>query len=544
MIRVSNDGNVNRKLEALAWLAGVPVLAWFAGNWLLEGDLRSQGAEALLLTGAVLALVILSRWRLGLYLFLVWVVFEDFARKYLGNGAYTFFGKDILLAVVYVAFFLRRGPRTERYLRPRFLLALLAFFVWATMEAFNFRTPSPLYGLLGLKLYFYYVPLMFVGYALVRTEFELRRFLLVNLTVAGVVAGLGIAQAIFGQQLLNPEVLDENLRDLGNLQRTSPVTGLVFNRPTSVFVSDGRFSGYLILVFILGLGTIGYVIQRRWGRGKALYFVFGLVFTATLLAGARTAFVYAVLSLAVMLPAMYWGQRFGSYQLRRILRTLWMVALLGAGGTLCLMLFFPSALASRWAFYTETLSPHGRGSELQLRMWDYPTSEFMKTFRLQGWIWGRGLGTASLGTQYVTRFLHAPPPGISVENGYGSILLETGVPGLILWLIFTSALVISCWSVVKRLRNTPLYSLGFGIVWYVTIALFPLTFVGLSTYENYIVTAFLWILVGVLFRLPLLLKPSPTSLLTVQQLNPSVFTKDQPLPAMYPPLQQPPPKSG
>ena len=508
MIRFGTNSQVNRKLEALAWLTGIPVLGWFIGNWLLQGDLRSQGADALLLAGVVLALVILSRWRLGLYLFLVWVVFEDFARKYLGNDIYTFFGKDILLAVVYAAFFLRRGPRSEKLFRPRFWLPLIAFFFWATMEAFNFRTPSPIYGLLGLKLYFYYVPLMFIGYALVRTEFELRRFLLFNMLVAGVVSFLGIIQAIFGQQLLNPEVLDESLRDLGDLNRVSPITGLVFNRPTSVFVSDGRFSAYLILMFIVGLGTIGYLIQKKWVWSKAIYLCFGLVFTAILLSGVRTAFLFGAFSIVAMLAAMYWGQRLNREQVRRIYKTLRNLAMLGAAGTLCLIIFFPTALASRWAFYTETLSPQGRGSVLQLRVWSYPVTELVRVFSMPEALLGRGLGTASLGSQYVTRFLHAPPPGISVENGYGQMLLEVGLPGVILWLIFTSAVVLSCWNVVKRLRNTPLLSLSFAVTWYAIVVLFPLTYVGLSTYQDYIVTAFLWILIGVLFRLPQLLKPS------------------------------------
>ncbi len=542
MIRFGSDNQVNRKLEAVAWLTGVPVLAWLLGNWILEGDFRAQIADTIVVVGVVLALVILSRWRLGLYLFLIWVVFEDFARKYLGNSVYSFFGKDVLVAIVYVAFFLRRGPRAEKLFRPRFWLPLLAFFVWATMEAFNLRTPSPIYGLLGLKLYFYYVPLMFIGYELVHTELELRRFLLVNLAVAGVVSLLGILQAIFGQQLLNPAVLDENLRELGDLNRTAPVSGLVFNRPTSVFVSDGRFAAYLILMFILGLGAIGYFIQKKWVSSKAVYLCFGLVFTATLLTGVRTALLFGCFSIAVMVPAMYWGQRLRKYQVRRILGTLRNLLLLGVAGVACLVIFFPSALASRWAFYTETLSLHGQGSELQWRVWGYPVSEFAKALSTSDALWGRGLGTTSLGTQYIVRFLHAPPPGINVENGWGQLLLEVGIPGFLLWLIWTSAVVLACWSVVKRLRNTPMFSLGFCILWYAIVVLFPLTYVGLTTYQDYIVAAFLWLLIGVLFRLPLLLTPSPAAWSAAQQSSLRASPNDQTMFPIHRSLAQPPPK--
>ena len=512
MIRFGGHTQRNRKLEALIWLMGTLAVAMFAVNWILQGDLTSQVVDAMVLAGVTLAIVTLSRWRLGLYLFFVWLIFEDFARKYLGNSVYTFFGKDILVAVVYLAFFFGRKQRTEKLLRPRFWLPLLSFFLWATMEAFNPKSPSVIYGLLGMKLYFYYVPLLFIGYELIRSELDLRRFLVFNLFFAGVVSLLGIAQAIFGQQLLNPENLDVNLRELGDLNRTAPISGLVFNRPTSVFVSDGRFSAYLILMYVLGFAAIGYLSQRGWRGRKFVYACFGLVFSAIMLTGVRTAFVHCLICTPVLIAAFAWGMPHRQEQLVRTLKAISRFALLPAVGVLCLALLYPSALASRWAFYTETLSPTGRGSALESRAWDYPVSEFLHTFRLQGWEWGRGLGTASLGTQYVTRFLHAPPPGNSVENGYGQLLLEVGIPGFMLWLAFTSAVLYTCWGVVKRLRGTHLFPLAVGIFWYAFLVLFPLTYVdGLSTYENYIVAVFLWILIGVLFRLPLLLKPSPSS---------------------------------
>jgi hypothetical protein len=543
MIRISHDAQLNRMLEGLAWLLGVPVLAWFIGNWLLEEDVNSVIAGGMVLAGVILAISILSRWRLGLYLFLVWIVFEDMGRKYLGNSVYSFFGKDILVAIVYIAFFLRRGPRAEKLFHPQFWLPLVAFILWATMEAFNFRTPSPLYGLLGLKLYFYYVPLMFIGYALVRTELELRRFLVFNMAIAGFVALLGAIQAIWGQSILNPAVLDDSLRELGDLSRVSPISGLVFNRPTSVFVSDGRFGAYLILMLILSLSAMGYFVQRKWVWSTVVYVAFGLIFVATLLSGVRTALIFGAISMVVMLAAIYRGSKFRSDQLRRIFRTLRRVLLLGAVGIIVLAFIFPEALVSRWAFYVETLTPNGQGSELHNRLWDYPLLNLEIATSSSDSLLGRGLGTASLGTQYITRFLHAPPPGTPVENGYGQMLLEMGIPGLLLWMIFSSAVVLSCWSVVKRLRNTPLYSIGFGIFWYAVLVLFPLTYVGLSTYQNYVVTAFLWLLIGVLFRLPLLLRPVPAEQVAAQQSGVRFSALDQLLLPVRRPMPQPPPKS-
>jgi len=48
------------------------------------------------------------------------------------------------------------------------------------VQIFNPNSPSIFYGILGLKLQFLYVPLMFVAYSMMRKEEDLRRFLVVT----------------------------------------------------------------------------------------------------------------------------------------------------------------------------------------------------------------------------------------------------------------------------------------------------------------------------------------------------------------------------
>ena len=74
----------------------------------------------------------------------------------------------------------RSGAGVKNSFIPPFLLPLFVF-VWLGMiQIFNQNSPHILYGLLGFKLYFYYIPLMYVGYALIRTDEDLRKFLIVN----------------------------------------------------------------------------------------------------------------------------------------------------------------------------------------------------------------------------------------------------------------------------------------------------------------------------------------------------------------------------
>src|SRR5580700_9677270 len=266
-------------------------IAWEISGKIVNDDMQSITFIALGVAGCAVAVATLRNWRTGFYLFLVWMMFEDLARKYLGNNLALFFGKDILLAFVYVSFYfeLRRGR--EKRFRPPFLLPLSLFFWLGVLQVFNPNSPHILYSLLGFKVFFYYVPLMFVGYALIRTDGDLLKLLTTNAVLAGLIAILGIFQAILGNTFLNPAKLDPDLEGLGNLYKSSPLSGHIFSLPDSVFVSSGRYAEYLIWTFILVMGTAAYLLLHPSGRRKLIFAVVGVLGVATLLSGSRSAVV-------------------------------------------------------------------------------------------------------------------------------------------------------------------------------------------------------------------------------------------------------------
>ena len=77
-----------------------------------------------------------------------------------------------------------------------------------------------------------------------------------------------------------------------------------------------------------------------------------------------------------------------------------------------------------------------------------------------------------------------------------------GVGGLVLWLIMSTAIVLSAWKVTRFLKGSPYFPLAFMIFLYAFILLFPITFAGSQGYQDFIMNAYLWLLLGVLFRLP------------------------------------------
>src|SRR5262249_4956394 len=149
-------------------------------------------------------------------------------------------------------------------------IAVICMIWFGFLQVFNPASPHVIYGALGMKLFFYYVPLMLVGYALVGSEAELRRFLFVNMVMMALIGGLGIAQAIAGPTFLNPATLQEDIRDLSTLYRVAPISGVSIYRPNSIFVSNGRYVNLLYVAWLMVLGLTGYLLLRhRRGRGFA-----------------------------------------------------------------------------------------------------------------------------------------------------------------------------------------------------------------------------------------------------------------------------------
>jgi len=209
--------------------------------------------------------------------------------------------------------------------------------------------------------------------------------------------------------------------------------------------------------------------------------------------------------------AFIWGAPWRHGEALRAVRALQRAAL-GIGLALVVLLFaYPDAFLGRLAVYSETLDPRRSTNELVYRGRDYPLRNFVAAFDFPRWPYGYGIGTISLGGQYVSRFFHTSIPMGKVESGFGTIVVEMGILGLILWLILSAAIAFSAWKVVRRLKGSPWFPLAFMIFLYAIILLLPMTFFSIDAYQDFVSNAYLWLLLGVLFRLPKLAQRSADS---------------------------------
>src|SRR5579864_1165816 len=480
------------------------IAAYKVAGYIITGELTDLGYAGVIFLMAGLVIAILQDWHNGLYFFLAWLLFEDLARKFLGNNMAIYFAKDALLLLVYLAFFIawRKSRKEMDTFRPPFLMALLIFVWFGAMQVFNPATTSIFYGLLGMKLYFCYMPLTVIGYALIHSEADLQRFFFINLRLMFVITVLGLVQSILGHTFLNPEVPQEDIRALSQAYREAPITGLIAYRPTSVFVSAGRFADFLIVSWLITFGFSGYTLLRHHRGRKFAFIALAVTAAGCIMCSSRGVFMWSIGSAAVGGAAFIWGAPWRQGEALRIFRALQRVVLGIILAAVMLLVFYPDALMSRLAVYSETLDPRSPANELMHRTRDYPLRNFLSAFDYERWPYGYGIGTTSLGGQYVAKFFKVRPPVGGVESGFGTIIVEMGIGGLILWLVMSGAVLISAWRVVRKLKGSPWFPVGFMIFWYAFLLLIPITFEGLQPYEDFILNAYLWLLIGVLFRLP------------------------------------------
>jgi hypothetical protein len=500
-----------RQLQGLVMGLVILGLIWELTAWIIAGSDQKLLMFGLGVVMCAMVVHILNDWRSGVLIFLVWLLFEDLARKYLGNSMIVYFAKDFLVAIAYISFYLAKRRREVDVFEVPFLIPFIAFLFLAGIQVFNINSLSIFYGFLGMKLYFYYAPLMFLGYGMIRSPKDLDNLLVLTLVTGIAIALLGVGQSVLGVQFLTPNDIAPELYSMTHVSRFSPITHQESLATSSVFVSAGRFSFYLVLLWIIAVGAQGYLLLRR-SRGVIYGFVgIGVVTAAVMVAGTRTPFVFMVGSGLMLTGGFLWGAPWRWGQGHRLVKALRRTLVIGAIGVILLAEVFPNAFGGRWKFLSETLSyGEGQGSELRTRGWDYPIENLVQAYNQEHWILGTGTGTTSLGAQYVARFFDVPMAEIGGENGFATLMVEMGILGPVLWIFWVAAALWSMWKVVKQIRQTVYFPIGFAIWWYCIVSLVLLFYLTMTAYQDFVNCAYMWLLIGVLYRLPKLAQmPQP-----------------------------------
>lgn len=498
-----------------AW--GVVFLALLSTVYLsevvLNEDYRLLLTVAAFAAGAFSAFFILGNWRIGVVQFFVWVVFEDLLRKFLGNSMTVYEVKDFLIVVTYVSFALARWRRREQPAVNPIRVPLLLFVGWVIVQTLNPNIDNFAVPILGLRMSLMYIPLLYLGYSFIKEEKHYRDLLILMMSVAGLISLLGLTQAVFGLNFLNPDSAP-NLRLY--LTRTVASGQMSIPRPTATFVDAGRFASYVLFMSYLGLGLIGYLYttkglstqrQRFWA-----IFTCATVLAGLFLSGGRAGLLWILLSLM----GLYWVYRRTRWRRTATRRAFPFIRV--AFGTavvfISLIIAFPQRFEAVYQFFVESVDPTSPYTEAFSRprgSWD----DTVKAFSVGG-LMGNGTGSASLGLLYLTPYLTEDQVyrfRYQIEGGFAVVLWEWGAVGLFLWLWWSFGLMRRVYLIAKATRGTRFFWPSTTTLFCFGILLFPSFATGMSVYQNYITQSLLWFTAGMVFRFPTLIAPpsiSPT----------------------------------
>src|SRR5258708_31006948 len=228
-------------------------------------------------------------------------------------------------------------------------------------------------------------------------------------------------------------------------------------------------------MWLVAFGAAGYLLIKTRRSRNLAFLSFGVITATIPLTGSRGALLWTAGSALITAAAFVWGAPWKQREAYRIVRAIQRAFLVGGLAVLCLLIFYPQAIGARFSFYSETLNPSSPASELQYRTGEYPFHNLMLAFQHERWPYGYGIGTASLGRQYISRIMKVNPLPIGVENGFGTLIIEFGILGLALWLAWTATLLLAEWRVVGKLKGTPHFPISFSIFFVLFFFLLPFT---------------------------------------------------------------------
>jgi len=428
----------------------------------------------------VLALALLiiygasQKWKLAIKSILVLVIIEGALRRWAFPEArdLIYFFKDLLLIGSYLGFASRPRPMLDRYPLIKNLTLLIAFL--CCLQALNPSLGSPIVGLLGIRAYLLYIPLIWVVPHLFDSEADLRNFLRKYLLLLIPVCILGIIQ------YFSPPDSPLNVYVAGEELGVAGVGGFV--RITGTFSYLAGMTVYLSVCFSLLIILISQDKQIKWQIVYSLQLA--LVVTNSFMTGGRTIIIYEVLFMIGYLVFLF----FTSYKsLIKLILQMFIPVVLAA---FISVVYFQPAIQAFIFRATNSDSVEDRIFGSFTQVFDYAEN------RLDGY--GTGATQPSAATLRRLLDLDDGEPLPPSEGETGRVFIELGLAGFLLWYGLRIVLLISLYSVFRKLKN-PLYiELALGVFLFQTINLTG------QLVTNPTMLVYFWFFSGFIYLLPAL----------------------------------------
>jgi hypothetical protein len=385
----------------------------------------------------ILALLVIfgasKKWKLAIKSVLVIAVLEGALRRWAFPEArdLIYFFKDFILIGSYIGFASRPRPFVDRYPFIKELTLVVA--IVCCLQAFNPSLGSPIVGLIGIRSYLLYIPLIWVIPHLFDSWEDLRDFLRKYLLLLIPVCILGVIQ------YFSPQDSPLNVYIAGEEQLSTALVG-EFVRITGTFSYIVGMTTYLSFCFSL---LVVLIARDRVFKWQVIYTVeLTLVVVNSFMSGARGIIVYEIL---FVIGYLVFGLLHDYKSALNLIKLMFIPTVLA---TIVAVVYFQPAIA---AFSDRATS----NSDVEERiLGSFTQVSSYADIRLDGY----GVGATQNGANTLRVLLglrggERLPPS---EGETGRVVIEIGLLGFGLWYSLRILLLISLYSVFRKLKN-PLY---------------------------------------------------------------------------------------
>jgi hypothetical protein len=467
--------------------SGAPALIVLAlavvSVWWLSKQVAHEGFRNIFIALVLFqSLWVFFKWRASVYAFMVYVILEGFLINYFYGVPELNLMKDLYVASLFTVLLVTTVPRGISPIpHASWILPFVLFALLYTAEVFNPHLPNFLVGLIGLRVSLLYSLLVPVAYWFFDTRERAVRFFAFLTLISIPVAAFGIFQYFVGPGWLislSPGFAKAVYYAVGGAGSTA---GGLYFRTISTFVHTGGFAIYLCFMMLIAVGQMNMPSMKPLRRWIAAAFAIQLL--AALTTGGRGPVAMFLVATAVLMTTQG--------RMARLLPIAAVLAVLFIG---CVILLGP-AVAERFATLLDLEGVQARNVPLVFG-W---LSESMNADPA-----GMGAGYATVASR------HAGATALNystVENTFARIRFETGVPGLVLYVVFILALVRECIRAPQRTHDRDLRWLVSACSAFLLVNIF-LSLPWGTPFDVSPTNVYLWFFLGYMARAPRLSEES------------------------------------
>ena len=426
----------------------------------------------------LLGIAAFAKWRWGVITVFVWLYVEDIIRRLLpGQPFEVTFIKDFLVWATYFSFFSAMvfKPRMKIvFQRINFIPALLLFIFVGILSSTYTLAPSLWAIGPGLHSYFWYVPFALIGYFMFRSEAAYCRFVRLLVYTSIPLTIIAIFQLVFYEKI---EFALMRPFEVGDPLHSFLSTSIPFI--SSVFGSHGRYARFSLLLFFLSLGLLA-------TRSNKYLLMIGIVFSAAgvFLSGQRAPMYLLIIGVLGYGIMMIIGRR----NFVRLDANLIRIAIMGMSLlvmiAVVIFVWFPY-LGDYFLHFTSVIERFAELIPLDIAV----------GFRSVG-LYGMGFGAASQGIHFVAAYFPLET-FVGVESGFGKVWYESGLPGMIVFVIFNLSII---YYATKRILKQPIVSrkgMSAAVVIFFVSVLFEFLFLHHQVLGDATTLIPLWFFIGV-----------------------------------------------